>query len=86
MKTNTDKTNPHAKSISFDSHTNPVLTFIRGECTVYSLYINASNGCIYVGTSAGFCYYNPEKTISSESVLLQAKYRIALKITSEEYG
>lgn len=39
MKTNTDKTNPHAKSISFDSHTNPVLTFIRGECTAYSLYI-----------------------------------------------
>ena len=35
MKTNTDKTNPHAKSISFDSHTNPVLTFIRGECTAY---------------------------------------------------
>ena len=52
MKTNTDKTNPHAKSISFDSHTNPV----------------------------------PKKTISSELVLLQAKYRIALKITSEEYG
>ncbi len=32
-------------------------------------------------TSAGFCYYKPrKKTISSESVLLQAKYRIALKI------
>ena len=27
-----------------------------------------------------------KKTISSESVLLQAKYRISLKITSEEYG
>ena len=27
---------------------------------VFTLY-KASNGCIYVGTSAGFCYYNPEK-------------------------
>lgn len=52
---------------------------------VFTLY-KASNGCIYVGTSAGFCYYNPEKTISSELVLLQAKYRISLKIISEEYG
>ena len=42
MKTNTDKTNPHAKSISFDSHTNPVLTFIRGECTAYFLRHAAS--------------------------------------------
>lgn len=27
---------------------------------LFTLY-KASNGCIYVGTSAGFCYYNPEK-------------------------
>ena len=53
---------------------------------VFTLY-KASNGCIYVGTSAGFCYYNPEKSKGmSNTVLLQAKYRISLKITSEEYG
>lgn len=52
---------------------------------VFTLY-KASNGCIYVGTSAGFCYYNPEKNNFIRIGSLQAKYRISLKITSEEYG
>lgn len=86
MKTNTDKTNPHAKSISFDSHTNPVLTFIRGECTVYSLYIKPVMDVFTWAPLQDSVTITPKKTISSESVLLQAKYRIALKITSEEYG
>ena len=38
MKTNTDKTNPHAKSISFDSHTNPVLTsFVVNAQRIHSI-------------------------------------------------
>ena len=52
---------------------------------VFTLY-KASNGCIYVGTSAGFCYYNPEKNNFIRIGSFQAKYRISLKITSEEFG
>ena len=51
----------HLKTGKVESYlNNPKDSTSIPSSRVFSLY-KASNGCIYVGTSAGFCCYNPEK-------------------------